>query len=258
MKLQDKKALVTGAGRGIGRGIALEFAKNGADLVINDINAQTLAKTKEEILALGVQCVAVTGNVAEAEAARQMVETCVETYGRIDILSHAAGILRSCAVVDQDEKDWDTVIAVNLRSTFLLAKYAGRHMIEQRSGKMVLIDSCASKTGEAFNAVYCASKAGVRLLANSLALELAPYGINVNSLAPGTINTEMIRICLHDRAPLFGKTFEEYLAEFNEGTPLKRMGEPEEIGKLAVFLASEDASFITGTSVNISGGKECH
>ncbi len=258
MKLQGKKALVTGAGRGIGRGIAMEFAKNGADLVINDIHAGNLEQTRQEILDLGVQCISVVGNVAETDAVKEMVQTCIQEYGRIDILSHAAGILRSCAVVDQDEKDWDTVIAVNLRSTFLLCKYVGQYMVKQRYGKMVLIDSCASKTGEAFNAVYCASKAGVRLLANSLALELAPYGINVNSLAPGTINTEMIQTCLHDRAPLFGKTYEEYLQEFNEGTPLKRMGEPDEIGKLAVFLASEDASFITGTSVNISGGKECH
>ena len=258
MKLQGKKALVTGAARGIGKGIAVQFAKNGADVVICDINADNLEQTRQEILALGVQCIAVTGNVADSEAVQTMVNTCVDSLGRIDILAHAAGILRSCAVVDQDETDWDMVIAVNLRSTFLLGKYAGRHMIEQRYGKMVLIDSCASKTGEAFNAVYCASKAGVRLLANSLALELAPYGINVNSLAPGTINTEMIQTCLRDRAPLFGKTFEEYLQEFNEGTPLKRMGEPEEIGKLAVFLASEDSAFITGTSVNISGGKECH
>lgn len=258
MKLQGKKAIVTGAGRGIGKGIALEFAKNGADLVICDLDAENLKKTREEVLELGAGCVNVVGNVADSAVVQEVVECCVSTYGRVDILSHAAGILRSCAVIDQEEEDWDTVVAVNLRSTFLFCKYVGRRMKEQHYGKMVLIDSCASKTGEAFNAVYCASKAGVRLLANSLALELAPYGVNVNSLAPGTINTEMIQTCLRDRAPLFGKTFEEYLNEFNEGTPLGRMGEPKEIGKLAVFLASEDSSFITGTSVNISGGKECH
>ena len=131
-------------------------------------------------------------------------------------------------------------------------------MKKQKSGAMVLIDSCASKTGEAFNAVYCASKAGVRLLAQSFALEVAEYGIRVNSIAPGTINTDMIQRCLHDRAGLYGLTFEEYLYEFNEATPLKRMGEPDEIGKLCVFLASDDAAFITGSSYNISGGRECH
>ena len=131
-------------------------------------------------------------------------------------------------------------------------------MKKQQGGAMVLIDSCASKTGEAFNAVYCASKAGVRLLAQSFALEVAQYGIRVNSIAPGTINTDMIQRCLHDRAGLYGLTFEEYLHEFNEATPLKRMGEPDEIGKLCVFLASDDAAFITGSSYNISGGRECH
>ena len=131
-------------------------------------------------------------------------------------------------------------------------------MKEQGNGAIVLVDSCASKTAEAFNAVYCASKAGVRLLAQSLALELAEFGVRVNSIAPGTINTDMIQRCLHDRAPLYGLTFEEYLHEFNEATPLKRMGEPSEIGRLCVFLVSDESAFITGSSFNISGGRECH
>ena len=258
MKLQGKVAMVSGAAQGIGRGVALEYAKNGCDVAILDINSEKLAETAEEIRALGRDCLAVTGDVSDSGAVQGFVSSAVSHFGRIDILTHAAGILRSCAVIDQEEKDWDAVVAVNLRSTFLFGKYVGRQMKEQGAGAMVLIDSCASKTAEAFNAVYCASKAGVRLLAQSLALELAEYGVRVNSIAPGTINTDMIQRCLHDRAPLYGLTFEEYLKEFNEATPLKRMGEPEEIGKLCVFLASEDAAFITGSSFNISGGRECH
>lgn len=258
MKLKDKVAMVTGAAQGIGRGVALEYAKNGAKLAIMDINGLKLADTAKEIASLGVPCIQMTGDVSDTETVQLFVKTTVEQLGSIDVLTHAAGILRSCAVVDQDEKDWDTVIAVNLRSTFLFGKYVGRQMKAQGSGAMVLIDSCASKTAEAFNAVYCASKAGVRLLAQSMALELAEFGVRVNSIAPGTINTDMIQRCLHDRAPLYGLTFEEYLREFNEATPLKRMGEPEEIGKLCVFLACEDSAFITGSSFNISGGRECH
>lgn len=250
--------MVTGAAMGIGKGVALQYAKEGADVALLDLNGERLAETAKEIEAMGRKVLTMTGNVAEEEVVVKFVNDTIAKFGSIDVLTHAAGILRSCAVVDQDVKDWDTVINVNLRSTFLFCKYVGKQMQTQKSGAMVLIDSCASKTAEAFNAVYCASKAGVRLLAQSLALELAEYGVRVNSIAPGTINTDMIQRCLHDRAPLYGLTFEEYLKEFNEATPLKRMGEPEEIGKLCVFLASEDSAFITGSSFNISGGRECH
>lgn len=258
MKLTGKLAMVTGAAQGIGKGVALEYAKNGADLAILDIHAERLAATAKEIEALGVKCYLYVGDVSDEDVVKAFVEDTVKTFGKIDILTHCAGILRSCAIIDQDVKDWDTVIAVNLRSSFLFGKYVGQQMKQQGSGAMVMVDSCASKTAEAFNAVYCASKAGVRLLAQSLALELAEFGVRVNSIAPGTINTDMIQRCLHDRAPLYGLTFEEYLKEFNEATPLKRMGEPEEIGKLCIFLTSDDSAFITGSSFNISGGRECH
>lgn len=258
MKLNNKIAIVTGAAQGIGRGVALEYAKNGADIAVMDINAERLAETAGAIEALGRKCYQYVGDVSNEQAVRSFVDNVVTEFGKIDILTHCAGILRSCAIVDQDVKDWDTVIAVNLRSSFLFGKYVGQKMKQQGSGAMVMVDSCASKTAEAFNAVYCASKAGVRLLAQALALELAEYGVRVNSIAPGTINTDMIQRCLHDRAPLYGLTFEEYLKEFNEATPLKRMGEPEEIGKLCVFLVSDDSAFITGSSFNISGGRECH
>lgn len=258
MKLEKKVAIVTGAAQGIGKGVALEYAKNGADLAILDLNAERLAQTAKEIEALGRKCYQSVGDVSDEAVVQGFVQNVVAEYGRIDILTHCAGILRSCAIVDQDAKDWDAVIAVNLRSSFLFGKYVGRQMKEQGGGAMVMVDSCASKTAEAFNAVYCASKAGVRLLAQSLALELAEYGVRVNSIAPGTINTDMIQRCLHDRAPLYGLTFEQYLEEFNAATPLKRMGEPEEIGKLCVFLVSDDSAFITGSSFNISGGRECH
>ena len=258
MKLAGKVAIVTGAAQGIGKGVALEYAKNGANLAILDINSERLAATAKEIEALGVQCYQSTGDVSDEEVVKTFVADVTAKFGKIDILTHCAGILRSCAIIEQDVKDWDTVIAVNLRSSFLFGKYVGQQMKAQGSGAMVMVDSCASKTAEAFNAVYCASKAGVRLLAQSLALELAEFGVRVNSIAPGTINTDMMQRCLHDRAPLYGLTFEQYLKEFNEATPLKRMGEPEEIGKLCVFLVSDDSAFITGSSFNISGGRECH
>ena len=258
MRLEGKIAIVTGAGQGIGKGIALEYAKEGADMMILDLNADTLAETAREIEALGRKVITCAGNAADEETVKKCVDETVQTFGRIDIFMHAAGILFSSPIIDLETKNWQRVVDVNLLSSFLFCKYVGKQMVEQRSGAMVLIDSCASKTGEAFNAVYCASKAGVRLLAQSFALEVAEYGVRVNSIAPGTINTQMIQKCLHERAPMYGLTFEEYLEKFNAETPLKRMGEPEEIGKLCVFLASDDASFITGSSYNISGGRENH
>ena len=258
MRLENKIAIVTGAAQGIGRGIALEYAKEGADLMLMDMNAESLANTAKEVEELGRKVITCVGNAADEETVIGCVIQTIETFGRIDIFMHAAGILFSTPVIECDTKDWQRVVDVNLLSTFLFCKYVGQHMVERKSGAMVLIDSCASKTGEAFNSPYCASKAGVRLLGQSLALELAEYGIRVNSIAPGTINTAMIQKCLHERAPMYGLTYEEYLKEFNEGTPLKRMGEPSEVGKLCVFLASDDASFITGSSYNISGGKENH
>ncbi len=198
--LSGRKALVTGAARGIGKGIALEFAKNGCDVFVADIDLPPLEKTVAEITALGRDCGCLKVDVSSEDDMRSLVEKTVARFGRLDILAHAAGILRSCSVAEQDAADWDRVVAVNLRSSFLLAKYAGARMMSQKYGKMVFIDSCASKTGEAFNAVYCASKAGVRLLAHSLALELAEHNINVNSIAPGTIDTDMIRSCLQGAA----------------------------------------------------------
>ncbi len=258
MRLENKIAIVTGAAQGIGRGIALEFAKEGADMMIMDLNGDRLAEAAKEIEALGSKVETFVGNVADEETIVGCVNKTIETFGRIDILMHAAGILFSGSIIDLDIKNWQRVVDVNLLSSFLLCKYVGKQMVEQKSGAMILIDSCASKTGEAFNAVYCASKAGVRLLGQSFALEVAASGVRVNTIAPGTINTEMINKCLHERAPMYGLTYEEYLDQFNAETPLKRMGEPEEIGKLCVFLASDDASFITGSSYNISGGRENH
>ncbi|MBR0397417.1 MAG: SDR family oxidoreductase [Eubacterium sp.] len=258
MRLKGKIAIVTGAAQGIGRGIALEFAKEGADMMLMDLQGDKLAKTAKEIEALGRKVTTCVGNVADKETVVACVNKTVETFGRIDIMMHAAGILFSSSIIDLDIKNWQRVVDVNLLSSFLFCKYVGKQMVEQKSGAMILIDSCASKTGEAFNAVYCASKAGVRLLGQSFALEVAASGVRVNTIAPGTINTDMIDKCLHERAPMFGLTYEEYLDQFNSETPLKRMGEPEEIGKLCVFLASDDASFITGSSYNISGGRENH
>ena len=142
MKLKDKVAMVTGAAQGIGRGVALEYAKNGAKLAIMDINGLKLSDTAKEIESLGVSCIQMTGDVSDTEAVQLFVKTTVEQLGSIDVLTHAAGILRSCAVVDQDESDWDTVIAVNLRSTFLFGKYVGRQMTAQGSGAMVLLMLC--------------------------------------------------------------------------------------------------------------------
>jgi len=257
-KLDGRAAMVTGAAQGIGKGIAIEYAKAGADVALMDLNGARLQETAKELEVLGHRVITYEGDVAEEEAIIAFTNLILDKYGRIDILAHAAGIQRVSTITELDTREWDTVMGVNLRSSFLFCKYVGQKMKEQGSGAIVLIESCSSKTGEANNGAYCASKAGVRLLANSFALEVAEYGVRVNSVAPSAIDSELFQRFIRSQASLKGITKEESLNEYNQGTPLRRIGEPEEVGKLCVFLSSDDAAFITGSSFNISGGRECH
>lgn len=255
--LKGKFAVVTGAARGIGRGIALEFANAGADLVVSDI-LDDINLTCEEVRAMGRRCYAVKADVTKEEEVQHIFDVCIQEFGRLDILAHASGIIFSANVADMPVDKWKNIIDVNLNGTLYATKAAVRLMIPNKYGKIILMDSCASKTGEPGNSAYSATKGGVHMLGNVLSYEVAQYNINVNTIAPGTIRTPMIEEVIHSRAKLQGVTPEEWAANFNEMTPLKRMGEPWEVGALAVFLASDASAFITGCSVNIAGGREVH
>jgi 3-oxoacyl-[acyl-carrier protein] reductase len=248
--LEDKVALITGGGNGIGRATAVRFAKEGARVVVSDLDEAGLAETVAEIEAVGGQVTAVTGSVASRDDVQQMVDTAVNNYGGLHILINNAGITRDGLtarikegqpIFMSDEK-WDAVLDVNLKGTWLCSQIAAIPMIEGGYGRIVNTASIAA-LGNVGQANYSASKAGIIGLTKTLALELARYGIAVNCVAPGGVKTRMI-----ESIP------EKIMDRLIEGIPFRRFAEPEEIAAVHHFLASDEASFITGQVIFVDGG----
>jgi len=243
MSLKDKVAIITGGGRGIGREIALTFAREGANVVIADINPQTLAKTEQEIAAEGVGVLSVSVDVVDSRQVEQMVNKTLDKFKKIDILINNAGITRDALLIRMKEEDWDKVLAVNLKGTFNCTRFVSRVMIKQRSGKILNIASIIGLIGNPGQANYAASKAGIIGLTKSAAKELAGRGINVNAVAPGFIQTEMTDVL-----------GEGVKAKMLEAIPLKKFGQPRDVANLAAFLVSDKAGYITGQVISIDGG----
>ena len=247
MKLAGKVAIVTGASQGIGRGIALKFAEEGADVVVNyrknDDMAQTVA---DKIRSLGRQALVVKADVSQSMDVHGLVQKTLDTFGTIDILVNNAGIFIGGEIAQLKEEIWDRVMAVNLKGVFLCCQAVGKYMITHKvAGSVINIASISGRLPELNGNAYSPSKAGVISLSALLAVEWAGYGIRVNALSPGPVMT-----------PLQEKIYAtpELLAARNRGIPMKRHGEPEEIGQAAVFLASDDASYITGENLSVDGG----
>jgi 3-oxoacyl-(acyl-carrier-protein) reductase len=234
--------VVTGAARGIGRTIALEFAKEGANVVINDIIDGT--SVEEEIKKMGRKSTWIKADISNTAEAEQLMKKTVENFGRIDTLVNNAGINRDALIDKMTEKDWDTVMNVNLKGTFNCSKAAAKFMMERKYGRIISVSSVVGQMGNIGQANYAASKAGIIGLTKALALELARYGdITVNAIAPGFVNTEMTR-----------KVPEKIMKRFIERIPFHRLAEPEEVAHLVVFLASDLAKYITGQVIGINGG----
>ena len=246
MRLKDKAAIVTGAGRGIGEGVALRFAEEGAKVVVNDVNDTDVQRTVETIRARGGKAVAVMGSVASREIAQKMVDTAVKEFGTVDILVNNAGIIRDAMLHKMTDEQWDQVIEVNLKGVFLCTQCAARVMREKGYGKIINISS-TSWRGNPGQLNYSATKAGVIGMTKTAAKELAPKGINVNVIAPGMIWTDMIK----SMPPAIVERMEKGLAFI---VPLNRKGLPKDIANLALFLASEESSFITGQLIHCDGG----
>jgi len=248
--LEKTVAIVTGGSTGIGRSIALEFAKEGASVVICGRRKTNLEKVAEEINALGKRSLAVATDVSVKSQVQGMVKQTVDSFGSIDILVNNAGIIHAAPLVEVTETEWDEVIDINLKGVFLCMQAVAPYMMKQKHGKIINISSICGRGG-ALNdgAPYCASKAGVILLTQVAAWELGQYNINVNNIAPGLVLTPMAGQ---------GKTKEEF-AQFHEErkkvTVLHRVGHPEAIARTTVFLASEDSSFISGQTVPVDGGR---
>ena len=244
MQLTDKVALVTGASRGIGRAIALLMAKQGADVVVNYSGSEGAAQeTVDAILAMGRKAIKIKANVGNAEEVAAMVEEAHSTFGRIDILVNNAGITRDGLLMRMKDSDWDDVININLKGVYLMTKAVSKIMMKQRSGKIVNMTSVVGVTGNAGQANYSASKAGVIGFTKTCAKELASRGITVNAIAPGFIHTDMTDV-------LSDKVKEAMVHTI----PLGRMAEPDEVSAVAVFLASDMSSYITGQVINVDGG----
>ncbi|WP_043933363.1 3-oxoacyl-[acyl-carrier-protein] reductase [Bacillus sp. EB01] len=244
MKLEGKSALVTGASRGIGREIALELARQGANVAINFAGSEAKAnEVAEEIRAMGRDAFAIQGDVSDQEAVAALVKETVGRFGSLDILVNNAGITRDNLLMRMKESEWDDVININLKGVFLCTKAVTRQMMKQRSGRIINLASVVGVSGNPGQANYVAAKAGVIGLTKTTAKELSSRNITVNAIAPGFITTDMT-----------DKLTEEIKAEMLKLIPLARFGEPGDIAKAVVFLASEDASYITGQTLHIDGG----
>ena len=242
--LTGKVALVTGAGRGIGRGIALTLAKYGADVIVNYNGSEEKAKeVVREIEKIGRKAIAVKCSVADFDACGKMINDMLEEFGHIDILVNNAGITRDNLVIKMTEEEFDEVIDTNLKGTFNTIKHMYRPFIKQKVGRIINLSSVSGVLGNAGQANYAASKAGVIGLTKSMARELASRNITVNAVAPGYIDTDMTQ-AMTDAAK------EATLAQI----PLKRVGTPEDIAETVAFLASDKASYITGQVISVDGG----
>jgi len=243
LKLKGRVALITGAAQGIGKSIALLLAQNGADIVVSDINLERAEETAKEIESIGSQAMAIKVDVANLKNVEQMVEAILEKFGKIDILVNNAGITRDKLILRMTEEDWDAVLNVNLKGTFNCTKVVVRHMAKQRSGKIVSIASVVGEMGNAGQANYSASKAGVIGLTKTIAREFAQRRINVNAIAPGYIETPMTEILP-----------EKVKEELKSLIPMERLGKPEDVAEAVLFLVSEESNYITGQVLNVNGG----
>ncbi len=246
MRLENKVALVTGASRGIGATVALRLAQEGADVIVNYVGEENFAdarQVQESINALGRRAVLAEGNVADFNSAAEMVEQGVRAFGRIDILVNNAGINRDNLLLRMKEEEWDSVLAVDLKGVFNTTKAVTKYMMKNRYGRIISVSSVVGVAGNAGQANYAAAKAGVIGFTKSVAKELASRNITANAVAPGFIRT-----------PMTDKLGDSAVEGALKMIPLGRMGEPEDIAKAVVFLASEDADYITGQILHVDGG----
>jgi len=246
-KLQDKVAIITGSRRGIGKGIALAFAKEGCKVVISDyVEDKDGKKTVEEIKRLGSDAIFVKADVSKEKDVKNLVGKAVKKFGKLSIMVNNAGIVSFGTADTLAEKDWDKVINVNLKGVFFGTKYAAKQMLKQgKGGRIINISSIAGLVGFPGISAYCASKGGVTEFTREAALDYAGKGITVNAIDPGVIETDMTKGMIEDK---------ETSKNLLENTPVGRFGNPEDIGNAALFLALDESSFITGHNLVVDGG----
>ncbi len=244
MKLKDKTSIVTGASRGIGKAISMALAKEGAKVALVDKDLNSSQEVASKINEEGGKSEAIQTDVSDSEIVEKMVIEVINRFGSVDILVNNAGIILRGSFIDLNHEDWERVLSVNLGGTFNCCKAVVPHMIEHGSGRIINVSSVAGKIGDiTASPAYGTSKGAINTFTKSLARHLAQFGINVNAVAPHAIETEMS-----------AQWSEEKRRKVIESIPLKRMGKPEEVADVVVFLATEGASFITGEVINVNGG----
>jgi NAD(P)-dependent dehydrogenase (short-subunit alcohol dehydrogenase family) len=243
-RLTGKVALVTGSARGIGLAVARAFVREGASVVIADVNATEADKAAAGLNEGGGRALAVAVNVADPASVEAMIRTILDAYGRLDILVNNAGVGGNTPFLETSLADWNRIIGINLTGAFLVAQASAREMVKVGGGKIVNIASLSGQRGGNGRAAYGSAKAGLELLTKVMAVELAEHNINVNNIAPGAIETEMAKFA-HDQATR---------AAYNYLIPMTRYGTPEEIADAAVFLCSDEARYVHGHTLNVDGG----
>ena len=260
MLLKDRVAIITGGGSGIGQGVAGRFAKEGAKLMLVDLNPAGLEETAAQVKDAGAEAETFEADVSVTEQVEAFFAKTVERFGRLDICVNNAGIGNPPGpLVQMTDEGFDRTVAVNLRGVFLCMRAAGRQMLQQGDGgRIISVASQAGKTGFACLSPYCATKAGVILMSKAMAKEVGASKITVNVVCPGTIDTPLLHGTLDPILEAQGVTLEEWALKSGSPIPLNRIGYPRDVANLITFLASDDADYMTGQAINISGGQEMH
>jgi 3-oxoacyl-[acyl-carrier protein] reductase len=248
-RLSGRTAVVTGAARGIGAAEAIRLAKDGANVAVLDLSAEACQETVEDIKTVGSEAIAIACDVSSAQQVTAAFEEVANRFGRVDILVNNAGVLRDNLSFKMSEDDWDTVLDVHLKGSFLCSKAAQKYMVDQEYGKIVMTSSIVA-LGNKGQVNYSSAKAGLQAMARTMALELGRFNINVNAVAPGWIETEMTK----EAAERVGMSMEEMKERFASNIPLKRFGKVEDIANVVAFLVSDEASYISGETIYVSGG----
>jgi 3-oxoacyl-[acyl-carrier protein] reductase len=248
-RLDGRVAVVTGAGRGIGAAEAIKLAQEGANVAVLDLTEEACRETVEAVEATGAEALAIGADVSNAKEVMAAFEKIGDRFGRIDILVNNAGVLRDNLLFKMSEDDWDTVLDVHLKGSFLCTKAAQKYMVEQEYGKVIMTSSIVA-LGNKGQVNYSAAKAGLQAMARTLALELGRFNINVNAIAPGWIETEMTK----EAAERVGMSMEEMKERFAKNIPLRRFGRVDDIANVAAFLVSDEASYISGETIYVAGG----
>ncbi len=248
-RLDGRVAFITGAGRGIGAATALRMAEEGARVALADVDTEGCKQVAAELDRLGMEGLVVTCNVADSAMVQDAVDKTASHFGRLDILVNNAGVVRDNLLFKMSEEDWDTVMNVHLKGAFLCTRAAQAHMVQQKYGRIVSLSSTAA-LGNRGQANYSTAKAGLQGFTRTLSIELGPFGITVNAVAPGYIDTEMTRAT----ARRMGLDPQEMQAEAAKRIPVRRVGQPRDIANVICFLCSDEAGFVSGQVIYVSGG----